>query len=172
MRKAHLTCAALLNYCFAAAFFKKASPAKVFPRFPKDFSLSAVIHWVKSRHKKNPAIKDWIAESKKMVGVAGFEPATFWSQTRRATNCAILRLLFQIPIMYHAFGKIKARHIIFSVFLSFKSHKKCTGALCFFRQDQFSAVPDHRYRSIIFVFIQQNCGNTFCFFHTGYIQFQ
>ncbi len=79
---------------------------------------------------------------------------------------------FQIPIMYHAFGKIKARHIIFSVFLSFKSHKKCTGALCFFRQDQFSAVPDHRYRSIIFVFIQQNCGNAFCFFHSGNVQFQ
>ena len=26
VRKAHLTCAALLNYCFAAAFFKKALP--------------------------------------------------------------------------------------------------------------------------------------------------
>ena len=33
-----------------------------------------------------------------MVGVGGLEPSTFWSQTKRATNCAIPRTCYNVTL--------------------------------------------------------------------------
>ena len=43
-----------------------------------------------------------------LVGMTGFEPATSWSQTKRATNCATSRLFFFVVILT-GFGLAVAR---------------------------------------------------------------
>ena len=35
-----------------------------------------------------------------LIGMTGFEPATFWSQTKRATSCATSRNVFLIYTIY------------------------------------------------------------------------
>ncbi len=49
----------------------------------------------------------------KMVGTAGFEPATSWSRTKRTTKLCYVPCVFQAPDKYSTFSeKIKERHLI------------------------------------------------------------
>ena len=50
------------------------------------YAISTCHSLGKSATQKNPAIKDWIVENKKMVGVRGFEPPTFASRTQRSNQ--------------------------------------------------------------------------------------
>ena len=50
------------------------------------YAISGCHSLGKIKIQKNPAIKDWIAENKKMVGVRGFEPPTFASRTQRSNQ--------------------------------------------------------------------------------------
>ena len=47
-----------------------------------------------------------------MVGVGRLERPTFWSQTKRATNCAIPRHQLYV-VMYHQKQKIKVKIVFF-----------------------------------------------------------
>ena len=51
------------------------------------------------------------AEKIKMVGAVGLEPATFCSQSRRATNCAMPRLPVFRSIIIYSREKIFSRAI-------------------------------------------------------------
>ena len=50
------------------------------------YAISTCHSLGKIKIQKNPAIKDWITENKKMVGVRGFEPPTFASRTQRSNQ--------------------------------------------------------------------------------------
>ena len=66
---------------------------------------TAVLTLSEGWRKQSSALKICVAESKEkgfgncfpkpnLVGMTGFEPATSWSQTKRATNCATSRLFY------------------------------------------------------------------------------
>ena len=54
--------------------------------FWRTCAISACHSLGKIKIQKNPAVKDWISETKKMVGVRGFEPPTFASRTQRSNQ--------------------------------------------------------------------------------------
>ena len=57
--------------------------------FGSVYAINACHSLGKIKIQKNPAIKDWIAENKKMVGIARFELATFCPPDKRANQAAL-----------------------------------------------------------------------------------
>ena len=54
--------------------------------FWRTYAINACGSLGKIKTQKNPVIKDWIVENKKMVGVRGFEPPVSASRTQRSSQ--------------------------------------------------------------------------------------
>lgn len=74
------------NPCLAVRRYPNLNEVTGFEPTPAGIRTT-ILHYPKTRHAPSLGITPHLD----MVGVAGFEPATYRSQSGRATNCAILR---------------------------------------------------------------------------------